>query len=50
MIYAFNVAKEYADQNGVKIYNATRGGMLESFERIDLDSLFSNKEEINLKI
>lgn len=37
MISAYRVAKEYADQNNIKIYNATRGGMLEVFERVDLD-------------
>ena len=26
--------------NGIKIYNATRGGALEVFERVDFDSLF----------
>lgn len=33
-------AKKYADENGLKIYNATRGGKLEVFERVDFDSLF----------
>ncbi len=33
-------AKDYASQNNVKIYNATRGGKLEVFERVDFDSLF----------
>lgn len=32
--------KAYADSNGIKIYNATRGGMLEIFERVNFDSLF----------
>lgn len=30
-------AKMYADAHGVKIYNATRGGQLEVFPRVDLD-------------
>lgn len=30
----------YADQHGAKIYNATRGGRLEVFERVDFDTLF----------
>lgn len=42
MIRAYMFAKEYADTHGVKIYNATRGGMLEVFERIDFDSLFNS--------
>lgn len=33
-------AKRYADEHGIKIYNATRGGKLEIFERKDFDSLF----------
>lgn len=37
MIEGFKVAKKYADLNHIQIYNATRGGMLEVFERVDLD-------------
>lgn len=33
-------AREYAEANKIKIYNATRGGRLEVFERVDLDTLF----------
>lgn len=33
-------AEEYTSKNGKKIYNATRGGALEIFERVDFDSLF----------
>ncbi|MGN0367077.1 MAG: 6-hydroxymethylpterin diphosphokinase MptE-like protein [Suilimivivens sp.] len=36
----FETCKKYADEHGVKIYNATRGGKLEVFERIDFDSMF----------
>jgi hypothetical protein len=39
---AYKAAKQYADMHGIKIYNATRGGNLEIFERVDFDSLFSN--------
>lgn len=34
---AYEAAKKYADSHGVKIYNATRGGKLEVFERRSLD-------------
>lgn len=34
-------AKEYAEDHGVKIFNATRGGHLEVFERKDLDMLLN---------
>ena len=37
---AFQSAKEYAESHGIKIYNATRGGKLEIFERVDFDGLF----------
>lgn len=40
MILAYQAAKKYADEHGIKIYNATRGGALEVFERVDFDSLF----------
>jgi len=33
-------AYQYAKTNGIKIYNATRGGCLEVFERVDFDKLF----------
>ena len=36
----YEAAKKYADSHGIKIYNATRGGKLEVFERVDFDSLF----------
>lgn len=38
-LYAYNVAKEYADSHDIKILNATRGGKLEVFERVDFDSI-----------
>lgn len=34
-------ALKYADLHGMKIYNATRGGELEIFERVDFDTLFA---------
>ncbi len=33
--------KMFADKKGVKIYNATRGGMLEIFPRVDLDEILA---------
>ncbi|MET3655505.1 6-hydroxymethylpterin diphosphokinase MptE-like protein [Sporosarcina psychrophila] len=44
MIIAYKVAKEYADSHGINIYNATRGGMLEVFPRVDLDEVLGLKE------
>ena len=39
---AWNAAKKYADAHGIKIYNATRGGKLEVFPRVDFDDLMQN--------
>lgn len=40
MNIAYEFARKYADTHGIKIYNATRGGHLEAFERVNFDSLF----------
>ena len=37
---AYISAKKYADEHGIKIFNATRGGKLEVFPRVDFDALF----------
>jgi hypothetical protein len=42
MVCAYREAKRFADKNNIKIYNATRGGMLEVFERVELDSFLNN--------
>ena len=47
MNLAYEYARKYADIHGIKIYNATRGGYLEAFERIDFDSLFLKKNDNN---
>ena len=39
-LYAYEQAKAYCDSHDIKIYNATRGGKLEVFPRVDFDSLF----------
>lgn len=43
-IRAYKAAKKYADERGIKIYNATRGGKLEIFPRVDFDKLFSGSD------
>lgn len=40
MEIGYNCAAKYARENGLKICNATRGGKLEAFPRVDFDSLF----------
>ena len=37
-------AKKYTEEHGIKIFNATRGGKLEIFQRVDFDSLFDKKK------
>lgn len=37
---AYRSARQYCDAHGIHIYNATRGGKLEVFDRVDFDSLF----------
>ncbi len=36
---AFSAAKKYADAHNIKIYNATRGGKLEIFDRVDFNHI-----------
>ena len=42
--HAYISAKNYADVHGIKIYNVTRGGDLDVFERLDIDKLFEELE------
>lgn len=42
-IGAYIKFKEYADTHGIKVYNATRGGMLDVFPRVNFDELIMNK-------
>ena len=42
---AFGVAEQYAREHGFRIFNATRGGALEQFERVDFDSLFPGESQ-----
>lgn len=43
-LLGFKVAKDIIEANGRKIYNATRGGKLEVFERVNLDELLNKWE------
>lgn len=47
MTLAYHSAKQYADAHGIKIYNATRGGKLEVFERVKLEDILSRAAESN---
>ena len=47
---SYSEAKRYAEMHNIKIYNATRGGCLELFERVKLeDVLASNEKNKNQK-
>lgn len=39
MEISYSEARKYADKHNIKIYNATRGGHLEIFERFDFDKI-----------
>ena len=40
---AYMTADKVSRKNGFRVYNATRGGKLEAFERVDFDSIFEKK-------
>ena len=40
---AYIYAEEYSRRNGFRIYNATRGGYLEIYERVNLDEVLKDK-------
>lgn len=42
ILRSYQAAKKYTDDHGIHIYNATRGGYLEMFDRVDFDKLFMN--------
>lgn len=42
---ALEFAEKYSRLNGFRIYNATRGGHLEAFERVDFDNLIDSLNE-----
>lgn len=42
--YAYTIAREYCDTHGITIRNATRGGKLELFKRVNFDELIRQKK------
>ena len=40
MEIGYGIAKKVCEDNGIRIYNATRGGRLEIFDRVSFDKLF----------
>ncbi len=52
-LYAsYGTAKKYAGENGIKIFNATRGGCLELFPRVVLEEVLKDnkKNKVNCEI
>lgn len=46
MTRAYEAFRDYAKEHGITVKNATCGGKLEVFERVDFDSLFGEEEKI----
>lgn len=44
MLPQYEIANDYAKTHGFRIYNATRGGQLEAFPRVDLDEVLKTTE------
>ncbi len=40
----YRLMREYAELNNINIYNATKGGMLDVFSRVNFDNLFINSK------
>ncbi len=40
-LFVYRLLKKYADRHGIKIYNATRGGNLEVFPRVQLEDVLA---------
>lgn len=46
LIVGYEKVKEYADSHEIKVYNATRGGVLEVFPRVKLEDVLKEKSKI----
>lgn len=44
MTVSYIETKKYADRNGIKVFNATRGGMLEVFQRVNLEEVLKSEK------
>jgi hypothetical protein len=42
---AYKNARDYCDTHGIQIYNATRGGKLEVFERVALEDVLAEPDK-----
>lgn len=50
MLHGYQTAREYCDNHQIRIMNATRGGKLEVFERVDFDELLKGKNNVRGEI
>ena len=41
IMISYYVIRDYAEKKGIKVINATRGGMLEAFERKNLEDILA---------
>lgn len=46
LIVGYEEVKKYADSHGIKVYNATRGGVLEVFPRVRLEDVLKEKNRV----
>lgn len=46
LIVGYEKVKEFADSHGIKVYNATRGGVLEVFPRVKLEDVLKEKSRV----
>lgn len=46
LIVGYKEVKRYADAHGIKVYNATRGGVLEVFPRVKLEDVLKEKSRV----
>ena len=44
-LVGYEAVKRFAREKGCEIYNATRGGMLEVFPRVDFDEIIVQNQE-----
>lgn len=45
LFISFEEARKFSEAYGIEIFNATRGGALEIFPRVDLDSVLNSEED-----
>ena len=49
LITIYGYLKKYSEKYGFKVYNATRGGMLEVFDRVKLENILAHQEKNKIR-